>query len=55
MTTLVVHESMFGNTRAIAEAIAADLPGHVEVVDVTVVVGSDFGGSAPQSSPQFDA
>ena len=35
MTTLVVHESMFGNTRAIAEAIAADLPGHVEVVDVT--------------------
>ena len=34
MTTLVVHESMFGNTRTVARAISADLPGPVEVVDV---------------------
>ena len=34
MTTLVVHESMFGNTRTVARAISPDLPGTVEVVDV---------------------
>jgi hypothetical protein len=34
MTTLVVHESMFGNTRTVARAIAAELPRPVEVVDV---------------------
>lgn len=34
MTTLVVHESMFGNTRTVARAITPDLPGPVEVVDV---------------------
>lgn len=34
MTTLVVHESMFGNTREVALAIAQELPGPVEVVDV---------------------
>ena len=34
MTTLVVHESMFGNPREVARAIAEELPGSVEVVDV---------------------
>lgn len=34
MTTLVVHESMFGNTRTVARAISPDLPGPVQVVDV---------------------
>lgn len=34
MTTLVVHESMFGNTRTVAQAIAAALPGPVVTVDV---------------------
>jgi len=34
MTTLVVHESMFGNTREVARAIASELAGPVEVVDV---------------------
>ena len=34
MTTLVVHESMFGNSRTVAHAITQDLPGPVEVVDV---------------------
>jgi hypothetical protein len=35
MKTLVVHESMWGNSRAIAEAIAAGIPGEVETVDVS--------------------
>ncbi len=34
MTALVVHESMFGNTRAVARAIAAALPGPVVTADV---------------------
>lgn len=34
MTTLVVHESMFGNTRTVAQAVAAALPGPVVTVDV---------------------
>lgn len=42
MTTLVVHESMFGNTRTVAEAIAAALPDPVLTVDV---------GDAPNPLP----
>jgi hypothetical protein len=42
MTTLVVHESMFGNTRTIARAIGAALPGPVVTVDV---------GDAPSPLP----
>lgn len=34
MTTLVVHESMFGNTRIVAEAIAAARAGPIVTVDV---------------------
>ena len=34
MTTLVVHESLFGNTRTVARAIAQDLPRPVQVMDV---------------------
>lgn len=40
MSTLVVHESQWGNTRAVAEAIAAALPGPVETVDVGVAPSS---------------
>ena len=36
MRTLVVYESMFGNTRAIAEAVAAGLTEAAEVVLVPV-------------------
>ena len=36
MRTLVVYESMFGNTRAIAEAVAAGLSGAAEVALVPV-------------------
>lgn len=42
MSTLVVHESQWGNTRAVAEAVADALPGDVECVDV---------GAAPSSLP----
>ncbi|MGD9960770.1 flavodoxin family protein [Nocardioides sp.] len=31
MKALVVYESMFGNTREVAEAVAAGLRGHLEV------------------------
>lgn len=34
MRTLVVHESMWGNTRAVAEAIASALPGDVQCTSV---------------------
>ena len=34
MTTLIVHESMFGNTRTVARAIAEALPDPVVTVDV---------------------
>jgi hypothetical protein len=34
MTTLVVHESHWGNTRQVAQAVAAALPGEVTCVDV---------------------
>jgi hypothetical protein len=42
MSTLVVHESQWGNSRAVAEAVADALPGDVESVDV---------GAAPSSLP----
>lgn len=42
MSTLVIHESMWGNTRQVAEAIAAQLGDDVTVVDVA---------SAPSSLP----
>jgi hypothetical protein len=34
MNTLVVHESHWGNTRQVAQAVAAALPGEVTCVDV---------------------
>lgn len=68
MTTLVVHESMFGNTRAVAEAIAAALPGPVLAVDVVdapnplpghvdllVVGGPTHAFSMSRSSTRLDA
>lgn len=42
MNTLVVTESMWGNTRSVAEAIASGLPGEVSVIDV---------GEAPSTIP----
>ncbi|MGH8871070.1 MAG: flavodoxin family protein [Acidimicrobiia bacterium] len=44
MKALVVYESMFGNTRLIAEAIAEGLSGHMEVETVEV-------GLAPELMP----
>jgi hypothetical protein len=68
MTTLVVHESMFGNTRTVARAIAQDLPRPVEVMDVAdappslpadvdllVVGGPTHAFSMSRSSTRHDA
>jgi hypothetical protein len=68
MTTLVVHESMFGNTRTVARAIAQDLPRPVEVMDVAdapatlppdvdllVVGGPTHGFSMSRASTRHDA
>lgn len=41
MRALVVYESMFGNTRAIAEAVAAGLTGTCEVVVLPVAEATD--------------
>ena len=40
MKTLVVYDSLYGNTRAIAEAIGAAIPGDVEVMPVNEVTSS---------------
>ena len=45
MRTLIVVESMWGNTRRVAEAVAAGLPGEVSVVDVA---------DAPPTIPDVD-
>lgn len=68
MTTLVVHESMFGNTRAVAQAIAAALPGPVVTTDVVdapnplpahidllIVGGPTHAFSMSRSSTRHDA
>lgn len=68
MTTLVVHESMFGNTRAVARAIASALPSPVVTVDVVdapnplpshvdllVVGGPTHAFSMSRSSTRHDA
>lgn len=68
MTTLVVHESMFGNTRTVASAIAEALPGPVVTVDVAdapnplpahvalmVVGGPTHAFSMSRSSTRHDA
>lgn len=68
MTTLVVHESMFGNTRTVARAIAEDLPGPVVLADVAdapsplpghvnllVVGGPTHAFSMSRSSTRHDA
>lgn len=68
MTTLVVHESMFGNTRSVAQAIAAAVPGPVVTVDVVdapdplpshvdllIVGGPTHAFSMSRSSTRHDA
>ena len=40
MRTLIVVESMWGNTRRVADAVAAGLPGEVSVVDVADAPGT---------------
>lgn len=45
MRTLIVVESMWGNTRAVADAVAQALPGDVTVVDVA---------KAPDPLPEVD-
>lgn len=68
MTTLVVHESMFGNTRAVATAIAAALPAPVVTVEVSdapatlpshvdllIVGGPTHAFSMSRSSTRHDA
>lgn len=68
MTTLVVHESMFGNTRAVARAVAAALPGPVVTTDVVdapnplpahvdllIVGGPTHAFSMSRSSTRHDA
>jgi flavodoxin I len=42
MKALVVYDSVYGNTRAIAEAIGKALPGEVPVLHVTDVQPSDL-------------
>ena len=44
MKTLVVYDSVFGNTEKVAHAIAASLPGTVSVSRVGQVSGRDLGG-----------
>lgn len=50
MNVLVVYESMFGNTRDVAVAVAEGLEAHPDVEDLTLVEVSD----APSSSEGFD-
>jgi flavodoxin len=64
MKTLVVYDSLYGNTKAIAEAIGAALPGEVRVLPVgqasasdlqtadLLVIGSPTHGSLPTDAIQ---
>ena len=44
MKTLVVYDSVYGNTKLIAQAIGAALPGEVEVLRVGQVAASEVEG-----------
>ena len=67
MRSLVVHESMWGNTRAVAEAIASGLPGEVRCttvadaptdlagVDLLVVGGPTHAFSMSRTTTRRDA
>jgi flavodoxin I len=44
MNTLVVYDSLYGNTKTIAEAIGDAIPGEVEVLHVGDASASDLGG-----------
>jgi len=43
MRTLVVYDSLYGHTKAIAQAIGEALPGEVEVLHVSDVIASELG------------
>jgi flavodoxin I len=45
MKTLVVYDSVFGNTEKVARAIAAELPGTVRVSRVGAVSAEELGGT----------
>ena len=64
MKTLVVYDSLYGNTKAVAEAIGAAIPGEVQVVHVgqaqtadleaadLLIVGSPTHGALPTPAVQ---
>jgi flavodoxin len=45
MTSLIVYDSVYGNTEKVAKAIGAALPGEVKVVRVGQVDGSTYVGA----------
>jgi flavodoxin len=45
MTSLIVYDSVYGNTEKVAKAIGAALPGEVKVVRVGQVDGATYGGA----------